>query len=57
MEALSVVLNSKLVADDMRYSVNGGVTPERRKRRLWSALRRKRTTAVAPRVHEARLAS
>ncbi|MFF1816524.1 hypothetical protein ACFVWG_04465 [Kribbella sp. NPDC058245] len=56
MEALSVVLNSKLVADDLRYSVRGEMAIERPKRRLWSALRRKRTTAVGRRVHSARLA-
>jgi hypothetical protein len=56
MEALSVVLNSKLVAEEMRHSVHGEMAIERPKRRVWSALRRKRTTAVGRRVHSARLA-
>ncbi len=51
MEALSVVVNSKLVADDVRHSVGGydevkriaAETQLRRKHRLWSALRRSAT--------------
>jgi hypothetical protein len=51
MEALSLVVNSKLVADDVRHSTSGydevrriaaeAQRVQRREHRLWSALRRR----------------
>jgi hypothetical protein len=58
MEALSVVVNSKLVADDVRHSTSGydevrrtadqALRIQRRRHRLWSALWRS-VTAVGGR--------
>jgi hypothetical protein len=56
MEALSLVVNSKLVADDVRHSTSGydevrrtaeeALRVQRRRHRPWSALRRSVTALV-----------
>jgi hypothetical protein len=56
MEALSLVLNSKIVADDVRHSTGGygevrrtaeeALRVQRRRHRPWSALRRSITALV-----------
>jgi hypothetical protein len=58
MESLSLIVNSKLVADDVRHSTSGydevrqladeALRSQRRNHRLWSALRRS-VTALAGR--------
>ena len=60
MEALSVVVNSKLVADDVRHSVGGGhevrraadeaLRGQRRERRLWNAVKRSITALTLSRT-------
>ncbi|WP_433004596.1 hypothetical protein [Kribbella sp. CA-294648] len=60
MEALSVVVNSKLVADDVRHSVGGdhevrrtadeALRFQRRERRLWNAVKRSITALTLSRT-------
>lgn len=50
MEALSVIVNSKIVADDTRRYAAGDLSFERPRRHPWRALRRRfgRRAAAAP---------
>jgi hypothetical protein len=48
MEALSVIVNSKIVADDTRRCVAGDLPFERPRRHPWRALRRKLSRPAIP---------